>query len=82
MSDRAEIDSRAQEVDGRAMSHAVRMNALVAQGGELRGRPHAVLFEDPAHPEPRQRFAAVITEDTDGFVRSYALAELLKQVLP
>jgi hypothetical protein len=70
---RAEIDSGAQQVDGRAMPHAVGMEALVSQGQEFGGCFEAVLVEDPAYPEARQRLAAVIAKNADRLVRSYAL---------
>src|SRR5262249_29778160 len=67
--DGAEIDAGSEEMNRRAVSHAVWMEPLVFQGVQvLRRLPNALLKDQP-HTKTRQRLAAVIEENIARLMR-------------
>jgi len=62
MGDGAEVDSRAEQMDGGAMSDGVRVQALVLQRRVPLCRLGDILLEDQPDAEPGQRAAALVEE--------------------
>ena len=63
LADRDDVDAGAEQVDGRAVSHAVGMKALGTQGRHRGLRAGAVLLQQVADAESGQPGPAVIAED-------------------
>ena len=63
LTDRNDIDAGAEQVDSRAVPHAVGMETLDAQGRHGGLRASAVLLQQVADAESCQTCPAVITED-------------------
>ena len=63
LTDRDDVDAGAEQVDSRAVPHAVGMEALGAQGRHGGLRASAVLLQQVADAEYSQTCPAVITED-------------------
>jgi len=61
--DRAQINSGTEQINGGAVSHAMRMQTFSFQGGRVLGRSLNVFAQNDAHAEAGQGCATVITED-------------------
>ena len=59
MGNRAEINSRAQQINGGAMSHGVRVQPLVFEGSVLLRRLREVFFQDQTDAESGQPCATI-----------------------
>ena len=61
--DRAQINSGTEQINGGAVSHAMRMQTFSFQGGRVLGRSLNIFAQNDAHAEAGQGCATVITED-------------------